>query len=96
MGAERAVVAGLKKVALAVLGTAMQTYGEKMSDEQEVLSFASDIITDAFVAESSLLRAVQAASDDPRRVALHEAAAELLSIPPPAASKRPPRRRSPP
>ena len=78
MAAERALVSGMKKTALAVLGTAMQTYGEKMPDRQEVLSFTSDIITDAFVAESSLLRALQAPADDPQRVALHEAAARVV------------------
>jgi hypothetical protein len=31
-------VDAFKKVALMVLGTAMQTYGEKLTDEQEVLS----------------------------------------------------------
>ncbi len=35
---ELRAVAAFKKVALMVLGTAMQTYGEKLSDEQEVLS----------------------------------------------------------
>jgi alkylation response protein AidB-like acyl-CoA dehydrogenase len=78
MAGERALVAGLKKVALAILGTAMQTYGEKMADQQEVLSFASDVITDAFVAESSLLRALQAPVDDARRAGLHEAAARVV------------------
>ena len=34
----------MKKVALMVLGTAMQTYGEKLGDEQEVLLAAADII----------------------------------------------------
>jgi alkylation response protein AidB-like acyl-CoA dehydrogenase len=78
MAAERALVAGMKKTALAVLGTAMQTYGEKMADEQEVLTFAADIITDAFLAESSLLRALQAAADDPGRATLHETAARIV------------------
>jgi len=52
-------VASLKKVALVVLGTAMQTYGEKLSDEQELLTLASDIIIDVFAAESVVLRAAQ-------------------------------------
>ena len=42
----------MKKIALALLGTAMQTSGEKMPDHQEVLTFTSDAITDAFIAES--------------------------------------------
>jgi alkylation response protein AidB-like acyl-CoA dehydrogenase len=78
LSAERSIVNGMKKVGLAVLGTAMQTYGEKLADQQEVLSFTSDIIMDVFVAESSLLRAVQAAADDPNRAALHEAAARIV------------------
>jgi len=78
LAAERALVTGMKKTALAILGTAMQTYGEKLADQQEVLSFASDIITDAFLAESSLLRARQASTDDAPRAALHEAAARVV------------------
>jgi alkylation response protein AidB-like acyl-CoA dehydrogenase len=77
-GAEHALVAGMKKVALAVLGTAMQTHGDKLADHQEVMSFAADIIADAFIAESALLRALQAARDDQRRAALHEAAALIV------------------
>jgi hypothetical protein len=77
-GAERALVQGMKKTALAMLGTAMQTYGDKMGDQQEVLSFASDAITDAFIAESALLRAAQAAGDDASRGALHASAARVV------------------
>ncbi len=54
---ERRAVTALKKVALMVLGTAMQTYGEKLTDQQEVLTLAADIIIDVFAAESVLLRA---------------------------------------
>jgi hypothetical protein len=61
----------MKKVALMVLGTAMQTYGEKLADEQEVLLAAADITIDTFASESALLRALQAGSD------LHQAAARV-------------------
>jgi hypothetical protein len=54
-----------------VLGTAMQTYGEKLADEQEVLLAAADITIDTFASESALLRAMQ--SDG----ALHQAAARV-------------------
>jgi alkylation response protein AidB-like acyl-CoA dehydrogenase len=57
---ERRAVASLKKVALMILGTAMQRYGEKLTDEQEVLTVAADIIIDVFSAESALLRALDA------------------------------------
>ena len=36
--ADLRTVAAFKKVALMVLGTAMQTYGQKLTDEQEVLA----------------------------------------------------------
>lgn len=78
LSAERAVVGGMKKVGLAVLGTAMQTYGEKLADHQEVLSFTSDILMDTFLAESALVRATQAAADDAGRAARHEAAARIV------------------
>ncbi len=56
---ERRTVAATKKVALMVLGTAMQTYGDKLTDQQEVLTLAADVFIDVFAAESVLLRASQ-------------------------------------
>ena len=67
-GARTAVVA-MKKVALMVLGTAMQTYGAKLADEQEVLTRAADVIIDVFAADSAVIRATAT------NAALHEAAA---------------------
>ncbi len=67
---ERRTLAALKKVALMVLGTAMQTYGEKLTDEQEVLTLAADIIIDVYAAESVLARAAA-------QPALHRAAAQV-------------------
>src|SRR3954470_20358616 len=71
LDAERRAVTAMKKIALMVLGTAMQTYGEKLADEQEVLMAAADIIIDVFGSESALLRASQGATP------LHEAAARV-------------------
>jgi alkylation response protein AidB-like acyl-CoA dehydrogenase len=67
---ERRTLAALKRVALMVLGTAMQTYGEQLTDEQEVLTLAADIITDVYAAESVLARAAS-------QPALHRAAAQV-------------------
>ncbi len=50
-------VTGMKKTALMVLGTAMQTYGERLSEEQEVLTRCADVIIDVYASESVLLRA---------------------------------------
>jgi hypothetical protein len=53
-------VTAMKKCALMALGLGMQTYGDKLADEQEPLMMMSDIIMDTFLAESALLRARQA------------------------------------
>jgi len=55
----RRTVTAIKKVSLMVLGTAMQTYGEKLSDQQELLTLSADIITDVFACESVVLRAMR-------------------------------------
>jgi alkylation response protein AidB-like acyl-CoA dehydrogenase len=68
---ERRAVAAMRKTALMVLGTAMQTYGEKLAEEQEVLLAAADIIIDVYGSESALLRAAGAGGP------LHEAAARV-------------------
>ena len=68
---ELRTVTAMKKAALMVLGTAMQTYGEKLADQQEILSLAADIIIDVYAAESAVLRA-HAGGD------LHTAAAEVV------------------
>ena len=65
-------VTGMKKVAIAVIGLAMQTYRDKIEQEQEVLMLASDIVMDAFAAESAWLRAEAQPGN-----ALHQAAAEV-------------------
>jgi alkylation response protein AidB-like acyl-CoA dehydrogenase len=62
LGEEQRAVAAFKKVVLMIAGTAMQRYGEKLQDEQEVLSFLADILIDTYASESALLRARSAAS----------------------------------
>ena len=66
LGDELRAVDAFKKTALMVFGVAMQTYGEKLTDEQEVLMHLADIVIDVFSAESATLRA-RAASDRSRR-----------------------------
>jgi alkylation response protein AidB-like acyl-CoA dehydrogenase len=75
---ELRAIAAFKKVALMILGTAMQTYGDKLTDEQEVLSYAADILSDIYAGESAVLRARQAIADSHPHAALHEAAARVF------------------
>jgi alkylation response protein AidB-like acyl-CoA dehydrogenase len=72
---ELRTVAAFKKIALMVVGTAMQTYGQKLNDEQEVLGYAADILIETYAAESAVLRARAATVTDRQRVELHQAAA---------------------
>ena len=58
-----------------VLGLAMQRFGEKLTDEQEVLSWAADILIDTFAAESAVARALQTAEEVPHLAALQQDAA---------------------
>ena len=75
---ETRAVTAMKKTALMVLGTAMQTYGEKLTDQQEVLTAAADIMIDVYAAETVLLRALGVARLKPDAAALHEAAAQVF------------------
>ncbi len=76
LDADLKTVAAMKKVALMVLGTAMQTYGPKLTDEQEILCAAADILIDIYAAESAVLRARAAAAR--ADAALHQAAARTF------------------
>ena len=58
---------GMKKTALMVLGTAMQTYGDRLSDEQEVLMRCADIIIDVYaVGERAAARRAAGGAAAPR------------------------------
>jgi alkylation response protein AidB-like acyl-CoA dehydrogenase len=76
LDADLKTVGAFKKVALMVIGTAMQTFGQKLTDEQEILSTAADILIDVYAAESAVLRA--RAAVDRSDAALHEAAARTF------------------
>jgi alkylation response protein AidB-like acyl-CoA dehydrogenase len=67
-----------KKVALMVIGTAMQTYGETLTDQQEVLSYTADILIDIYLAESAVLRAREAIATHHAKADLHAAAARVF------------------
>jgi alkylation response protein AidB-like acyl-CoA dehydrogenase len=78
LAAEAQAVAAFRKVALIVIGTAMQTYGDALTDEQEVLGFAADVLIDTFAADSAVLRAQEAARTRHPQAAMHETAARLF------------------
>lgn len=55
-GAEKEVLASLKKAILMVIGKAAQDLGLKLNDEQEVLMNIADMLIEVYAAESALLR----------------------------------------
>jgi alkylation response protein AidB-like acyl-CoA dehydrogenase len=75
---ERRAVEAFKKTALMVFGLAMQTYGEKLTDEQEVLMHLADIAIDVYGAESATLRAQAAAARQLPRAPLQLDAARVF------------------
>jgi alkylation response protein AidB-like acyl-CoA dehydrogenase len=79
LDSERRAVAAMKKVALMALGTAMQTFGEQLTDEQEVLSTIADIVIDVYAAESVVLRAVSAESSSKTATLQQDAAAVFVT-----------------
>ena len=54
--AERAALTNCKKAIIAVLGSVAMKYGNKASEQQEVLACASDMIMDVYAMESAILR----------------------------------------
>jgi alkylation response protein AidB-like acyl-CoA dehydrogenase len=75
---ERRAIEAFKKTALMVFGMAMQTYGQKLTDEQEVLMHLADITMDVYAAESALLRALAASERQDRKASLHVDAARVF------------------
>jgi len=78
LGEERAAVETFKKAALMALGFAMQTYRQRLGDEQEVLMHLADILIDVFSAESAVLRAQAALALRDTRASLHADAARVF------------------
>ena len=77
LAAEARACGAFKKVVLMVAGTAMQRYGTKLEQEQEVLSFLADILIDTYASESAVLRAQAAAAGKLSNAELHQDAARV-------------------
>jgi alkylation response protein AidB-like acyl-CoA dehydrogenase len=78
LGEERRAVESFKKSTLMVFGVALQTYGQKVSDQQEVLMHVADMLIDVFAAESAVLRAIGASTGPAARASLHVDAARVF------------------
>jgi alkylation response protein AidB-like acyl-CoA dehydrogenase len=75
---EKRNVEAFRKIALMVLGLALQTYGAKVADEQEVLIYLTDILIDVYSADSAVLRASAAVGAEDPQADLHVDAARVF------------------
>jgi alkylation response protein AidB-like acyl-CoA dehydrogenase len=78
LGDERRAVAAFKKSALMIFGVALQTYGQKLNDQQEVLMHTADMLMNVYAADSVVLRASQIAQQNAARAPLHIDAARVF------------------
>jgi len=79
LAAETRVAAALRKTVLVAVGLAMETWGEKLQQEQEALMMISDLMSEAFAAESATLRAAQAMAALSPIASLHVDAAVVIT-----------------
>jgi alkylation response protein AidB-like acyl-CoA dehydrogenase len=70
--------AAIRKTALLALGLAVETFGERLQQEQEVMMLVADAVLEAFAAESAVLRASQAARAGHPLAPLHTDAASVF------------------
>ncbi|MFI1745512.1 acyl-CoA dehydrogenase family protein [Thalassobellus sediminis] len=61
---EKSIIKNLKKLFLMVSGAALQKYGEKIEQHQQLMLAASDILIQIYIAESAILRAEKMAKKE--------------------------------
>jgi alkylation response protein AidB-like acyl-CoA dehydrogenase len=74
---EREYVDRLKRLSIALLGSASAAYGDGLKDEQEVLAQIADVIIEAYATESAIARAEKMASTGDGRASL---AADIAAV----------------
>ena len=79
IAAARRMALAARKTALLMLGLASQTYGDKLGDQQEVLMLVTDMLIDAYTADSAARRAGVASRARPATAPLHADAATVIA-----------------
>jgi len=64
LGAEVRLTKGAKKISLMLLGLAAQKFQAKLADQQEVMGYCADVVTETYALESALLRTQKKAARD--------------------------------
>lgn len=75
LAAEAALVEGAKRAALMMAGSAVQKFGQGLSEEQEVIGALSNLVIGIYTMESALLRAQKAARTSRETATSHSDAA---------------------
>ncbi|TNJ43493.1 acyl-CoA dehydrogenase family protein [Tamlana fucoidanivorans] len=77
---EKSIIKNLKKLFLMVAGAALQKYGEKIEQQQQLMLAASDILIQIYLAESAILRAEKMAKKDGEAQAKEQIAMAKLNL----------------
>ncbi|MCU1382286.1 MAG: hypothetical protein JWL71_983 [Acidobacteria bacterium] len=77
LAAEREYGSRLKRLSIALLGSASAAYGDSLKDEQEVLAQIADVIIEAYAVDSAIARAEKMAAGRDARVGL---AADIAAV----------------
>ncbi|MFG6685540.1 acyl-CoA dehydrogenase family protein [Mariniflexile sp. HNIBRBA6329] len=77
---EKSIIANLKKLFLMVAGAALQKYGEKIEEKQQLMLAASDILIQIYIAESAILRAEKMAKKQGEDKAKEQIAMAKLNL----------------
>lgn len=77
LSGEREYVSRLKRLSIALLGSASAGYGETLKDEQEVLAQIADVIIETYATESAIARAEKMAASGDGRAGL---AADIAAV----------------
>jgi alkylation response protein AidB-like acyl-CoA dehydrogenase len=73
----REYVSRLKRLSIALLGSASAAYGDSLKDEQEVLAQIADVIIEAYASESAIARAEKMGASGDGRASL---AADIAAV----------------
>ena len=77
---EKQIIVNLKKLFLMVSGAALQKYGEKIEEHQQLMLAASDILIQIYIAESAILRAEKIAKKEGEDKAKEQIAMAKLNL----------------
>jgi alkylation response protein AidB-like acyl-CoA dehydrogenase len=80
LGEERAMIVNAKKMTLFAAGVAAQKYLDKLQDQQEILAWVADMVTQTFAMESAVLRTLRLVGEGDEAVQAARTAAARFAV----------------